>query len=247
MIDDAALARMRTANPVPDLDLISSRDLAAVAEEIARRRSVPVPEGELARLAAPGGWWVRPLVAFAAAALLAIAVIGVVSLATRDEAATTPAATMPTFAAGPTQREWSDVLATTEATALPQIASCGIKPSPGPATQDKPSSGWTGSLSGAFDSRRGLVVYVDSWQDTWAFDVCTNTWSRLSPEGRPGEYPSGGLVYDVDSDVMVAMSREIAVYDPVRNVWSYPDGGTPTGPGAPFGGVWFGARVHDAP
>ena len=145
---------------------------------------------------------------------------------------------MPTFAAGPTQREWSDVLATTEATALPQIASCGIKPSPGPATQDKPSSGWTGSLSGAFDSRRGLVVYVDSWQDTWAFDVCTNTWSRLSPEGRPGEYPSGGLVYDVDSDVMVAMSREIAVYDPVRNVWSYPDGGTPTGPGAPFGGVY---------
>ncbi|MDJ0954911.1 MAG: hypothetical protein QNJ81_14635 [Acidimicrobiia bacterium] len=236
MIDDTAFDRLRIANPVPDLDRISAHDLDAVAAAIARGRGEPA--GDLVRLRAPRTWWVRPAIAFAAALLLVAAVIGVVSLASRDDGATRPPATMPTIAAGPTQRAWSEVLATRQAMEAPPTASCVLEPIPGPTEQDGPSSGWTGSLSGAFDTHRGVIIYVDSWRDTWAFDVCNNTWSELQPEGDPGENPSGGLVYDVDSDVTIAMGHEIAIYDPSRNQWTYPDAGSPTGPGDPFGGVY---------
>ncbi len=235
-MDDAALERLRIANPVPDLELISAHDLDLVAGAIADRRSEPA--GNLVRLRAPRNWWVRPAIAFAAALLLVTAVIGVVSLATRDDGVARSPATMPTIAAGPTQRVWSDVLTVRKAADPLPAASCAREPITGPAEQERPSSGWAGSLSGAFDSRRGVIIYVDSWRETWAFDVCDNAWTELQPEGSPAENPSGGLVYDVDSDVTIAMGHEIAVYDPVGNSWTYPDAGSPTGPGDPFGSVY---------
>ena len=72
-------------------------------------------------------------------------------------------------------------------------------------------------LSAAFDHRSGQILYVDSKGGTWGFDVCTNEWANLHPTGAPTGNISGGLVYDIDSDVTVSIEHdEIFVYDASR-------------------------------
>ena len=236
---DDMLTRMRGANPLPHVDMISDEQLAALTLHIERTMRLRADSPPLAlEPIKPGiGWW-RPAAVFAAAVLAGLVAVGIVTLAANNDGTVRPPATAPTIAAGPPLREWSDLLATTKATLEPLAASCDFESLIGSATQEKPSSGWTGSLSGVFDNRRGRIIYVDSWQETWAFDVCTSTWAQLNPQGSSIEYPSGGLVYDVDSDVVVALGHEIAVYDPLDNAWAYPDAGIPTNPGVPFGGVY---------
>ena len=114
------------------------------------------------------------------------------------------------------------ILATMKAKPPPTAATCptGSDPdTPGPTDTDRPEPGWVGNAAAAFDQHRGRIIYVDLLGDTWAFDVCTNTWTNLHPEGaRVGE--ATGLVYDVDSDRLIALGEYISVYDPNENAWS---------------------------
>jgi hypothetical protein len=121
---------------------------------------------------------------------------------------------------------WNPVLATTRARTAPPAASCpaGTDPNaPGAADQDRPVAGWTSLLAGVFDRHTGRIVYVDTLGETWTFDVCANTWHRMNPTGALIGELSAGLVYDVDSDVTVALGfKHISVYDANTNAWTQP-------------------------
>jgi hypothetical protein len=120
--------------------------------------------------------------------------------------------------------EWNSILSTTKAKSAPTAAICPEGTNPdvaGPIDQIRPSNASVGYA--AFDQRTGRVVYLDHVGATWTFDVCTNTWHQMHPTGWvPGEL-SGGLVYDVDSDVTVALGFEsVSVYDANTNTWTRP-------------------------
>ena len=95
----------------------------------------------------------------------------------------------------------TDILATTRAKPLPAQATCppGSNPdAPGSADQDRPTGGEM-----AFDRHAGRIVLLEGTQ-TWTFDVCTNTWQRMSP--AKGPTGSVRLVYDTDSDRTLAFT-----------------------------------------
>lgn len=82
----------------------------------------------------------------------------------------------------------------------------------------------------AFDRRAGKLIALaantdgaqESWTvETWTFDVCTNTWTRMHPDREPPALVSG-LVYDVDSHLTVGVHyedwRDQYV---IGNVWAY--------------------------
>lgn len=125
--------------------------------------------------------------------------------------------------------EWDPLLATTRAKQSPPAATCpaGSDPStPGPAEQERPHPGDGAGLEGVFDTHRGHIIYLDGIGRTWAFDVCTNTWAHLNPDGPAVGELSAGLVYDVDSDVTVALGYEsVSVYDANANEWAKADTG----------------------
>jgi hypothetical protein len=113
---------------------------------------------------------------------------------------------------------------------------------PGPTNQERPASDWVGVQAAAFDHSVGRIVYVDFLGETWTFDVCTNTWHRMSPAGAMLSDLSGGLVYDVDSEATVALGwNHISVYDAAANAWTWREMPLP-GDNAdrinPFGGVY---------
>jgi sugar lactone lactonase YvrE len=140
---------------------------------------------------------------------------------------------------------WNPILATTRATPAPTAATCppGTDPnSPGPADQERPEAGGTSLLAAAFDRHAGHIVYVDTLGETWTFDVCTNTWLRMNPTGAMISGLSGGMVYDVDSDLTIALGFEhISVYDANTNTWTQPSNSlVGIGPGliVPTGAVY---------
>lgn len=114
------------------------------------------------------------------------------------------------------------VLATATALPTPEPAGCpaGTDPNvPGPSDQLRPTT-VEDDHDGTFDRRTGRVIYVDTMQRTWAFDVCTNTWQDLQPAGIPIDE---SLVYDVDSDVTIALGPgTFSVYDAKTNEWTRP-------------------------
>lgn len=145
----------------------------------------------------------------------------------------------------PAAGEWNPILADTRAQPAALAATCPTGADPngaGSANQERPAAGWAGLLAGAFDSRTGRIVYLDEARETWTFDVCTNTWRHMRPTGEvPGDL-SGGLVYDVDSDVTVAFGfNGVSVYDASANTWAYQNH-NPLGAGlgqfAPMGAVY---------
>jgi hypothetical protein len=99
---------------------------------------------------------------------------------------------------------------------------------PGPADQARPP-GWSEM---AFDRRAGKLVVVaantdgsdqESWTlETWTFDVCTNTWTRMRPEQEPPALMSQ-LVYDVDSDLTLGVQYKDWLPPPevFGSVWAY--------------------------
>ena len=99
---------------------------------------------------------------------------------------------------------------------------------PGPVEQARPPAGST-----AFDRDSGRIVLVagtDAGVETWTFDVCTNTWTRMHPDQEPPG--AGGLVYDVDSDATLALSgaSRVWAYDLEADSWTekgLPPGGSP--------------------
>ena len=129
----------------------------------------------------------------------------------------------PTTTVVPAANEWNEILAHTQAGPTPPMATCppdAYPDQPGPIDQERPGKGFNGMLAGAFDQRLGRVTYVDITGDTWGFDVCTNTWSNLDPSGDPPAELSGGLVYDADSDLIIALGSTVGVYEAKTNEWS---------------------------
>ncbi len=134
---------------------------------------------------------------------------------------------------------WNTVLADTRAQVPPAPATCppsATPNTPGPSDQARPTPHWVGNLAGAFDRHTGRIVYVDTAGETWTFDVCTNTWHQMNPGSGPvpdeelydaAGKPSGvlgQLVYDIDSDVTIALGHGgVSVYDANTNTWSERD------------------------
>jgi hypothetical protein len=125
-------------------------------------------------------------------------------------------------------------LAVDEPTPLPTSVQAGAPPftgtcppdtdpnAPGPAGQERPASDWVGVQAAAFDHSIGRILYVDHLGETWTFDVCANTWHRMNPTGAMLGGLGGGLVYDIDSEVTVALGWEhISVYDAAANAWTW--------------------------
>lgn len=127
--------------------------------------------------------------------------------------------------------EWNPILATTHAKTSPPAAMCpaGTNPdAPGPQNQDRPGPPQWANQAAVFDRHTGRVVYVDDVAETWTFDVCTNTWQKMTPEQVPfaaGDwYIRGELVYDVDSDRTISFGDGvIAVYNAATNTWTQRD------------------------
>lgn len=220
---------------------------AISTDELDLRSAEPVPTRTLQRRAFPN--WV---VAVGAAAAVFILIGGVLWLVggsgstVIDEPAPTtlvppvttipvtetapttvvpPVTTIPvTETANPVAWDWSPLLSTTVAREAPAAATCpdGTNPdTPGPIDQIRPGNASVGYA--AFDQRAGRVVYLDHVGATWTFDVCTNTWRQMLPTGWVPRDLSGGLVYDVDSDVTVALGYEsVSVYDANTNTWTHP-------------------------
>lgn len=92
---------------------------------------------------------------------------------------------------------------------------------PGPIDQARP----IGVLGMAFDRGAGRLVALagsDYGVETWTFDVCTNTWTRMHPNREPSDV--GELICDVDSDVTIAVSwgksSKMWAYDLQANTWT---------------------------
>jgi hypothetical protein len=99
---------------------------------------------------------------------------------------------------------------------------------PGPVDQARPAHVPAIPSAMAFDRRAGrLVELLDiltgdevTGTQTWTFDVCTNTWTRMHPDREPSS-SGGGLVYDVDSDVTILFtSGEVWAYDLGADTWT---------------------------
>jgi hypothetical protein len=163
----------------------------------------------------------------------------------------------------------SNILATTQAHALPPAATCpaGSDPNrPGPVDQERPPAVSTlgTDRSMAFDRAAGVIVLLATTglqggllpgSRTWTFDVCTNTWHRMSPAAAP---PLGRawLSYDADSDRIVAVVEgstsagptQTWVYDLAADRWARAADPPPfPGPAAMLktGPVAFGLLYHD--
>jgi hypothetical protein len=105
-----------------------------------------------------------------------------------------------------------------------QLFTCppGTNPDePGPVGQARPA----GQPTVAFDRNAGKVVAVIGPLpvETWTFDVCTNTWTQMHPDQEPEAIDGWDLlVYDVDSDLTVAVDRGTGAawaYDLQANTW----------------------------
>lgn len=201
----------------------------------------------------------RPAWAVAAAAFTSVLLLGgVIGLLVRAgsgprEDAASPTASIPVPSAS-TQAEGSarnPVLSITQAGPAPPAATCPEGADPdvaGLTDQSRPWGATWSNQAAAFDRHAGKVIYLDESGDTWAFDVCTNTWQQMHPRlvpDDPSAWPdpdgwSGALVYDVDSDVTVAFRGYfVSVYDANTNTWTrrpLPDGYETGGPG--FGAVY---------
>ncbi|MCP4309170.1 MAG: hypothetical protein GY788_30715 [bacterium] len=219
---DDIIQRMTRSNPLPDVAMITDGQLAELTLQIEKSRcdgqTVAQPH-ELIPTRPPIRW-LRPAVAFAAALLVAFAVISAVSVTTGGESdmanqsISTPAIVV--------TDAWNPLLATAMAGAAPQPAACpggSGATTPGPPGQMRPMPR-NDAHDGVFDRHLGRVVYVDAAHQTWTFDVCTNTWHQMGAVGDPLDT---SLVYDVDSDVTIALGPgEFSVYDAAANAWTKP-------------------------
>ncbi|MHB8890486.1 MAG: Kelch repeat-containing protein [Candidatus Limnocylindrales bacterium] len=86
---------------------------------------------------------------------------------------------------------------------------------PGPVDQIRPPAAYTTPM--AFDRRAGRIVALVTLEgehsQTWTFDVCTNTWTRMADS--PVSAGSDPLVYDAGSDLTITIDAE------TRRVWAY--------------------------
>jgi hypothetical protein len=96
---------------------------------------------------------------------------------------------------------------------------------PGPADQARPIIG-DGLAAMVFDRHAGRIVLLAQLLEsveTWTFDVCRNTWTRMHPDREPGS-PLGEAthtIYDIDSDATIAIDGESTwVYRLAADTWT---------------------------
>jgi hypothetical protein len=108
------------------------------------------------------------------------------------------------------------------------VPSCpaGSRPDePGPADQARPPR--SGVAATAFDRDSGrivLLVAAGGGSESWTFDVCRNTWTRMQPAAGPPRAAATGatLVHDVGSDLTIAVGGDGTTwaYDLEADAWS---------------------------
>jgi hypothetical protein len=85
--------------------------------------------------------------------------------------------------------------------------------------------------------RRGGSTTLESWQETWAYDCDSNTWTNRSPSNMPSPRIASTMAYDSESDVIVLFgglcdggqfNNETWVYDYNEDTWTNMD--PPVGP-----------------
>jgi hypothetical protein len=117
-------------------------------------------------------------------------------------------------------------------TVLPPVGATFVCPpestpdEPGPVEQARPVS----PRLAAFDRRAGKLVVLTAAGDgpgrtvgieTWAFDVCTNTWTQMHPSREPSSIEWRPLVYDINSDLSILVSSgKVWAYDLQTDTWS---------------------------
>ncbi|HLO35137.1 MAG TPA: hypothetical protein VK194_03610, partial [Candidatus Deferrimicrobium sp.] len=93
---------------------------------------------------------------------------------------------------------------------------------PGPADQARPPMAYVAPM--AFDRRASRLVllaegYSGGAAETWTFDVCTNTWTRMHPDRELSAVTQ--IVYDVDSDRTITFANgRVWAYDLRANTWT---------------------------
>lgn len=118
----------------------------------------------------------------------------------------------------------------TPVTALTSCPAGSVPNEPGPADQARP--GIRFSASAVWHGRAGRLLYLEETSRiVWSFDVCTNRWhAGRAPVGGPpwdrseaAAYPPsrGTLVYDEDSDVIVAIAYGVWTYDLDADAWKH--------------------------
>jgi hypothetical protein len=100
---------------------------------------------------------------------------------------------------------------------------------PGPVDQARPAY-FSGERI-TFDRRAGRLVAVTSADglapETWTFDLCTNTWTKMHPDQELPDFVAGQLVYDVHADATIgivngpdgALPGRVWAYDLDANTW----------------------------
>ena len=192
--------------------------------------------------------WRGPVLAISVAALIVLFAGTVVLLGTfgSSETATAPTAVS---TAAPIDvgvehiaESWNPIMTEKVATTSPVSATCPVGANPDKAGSDLQITPGTLSIASnqpaVFDSHRGRIVLVDGFGETWTFDVCTNTWQHMDVDDDPWQFSfdgsalrprPGDLVYDVDSDVTIALGA-VGAYDAESNTWSKMDSNLRTGP-----------------
>jgi len=121
-----------------------------------------------------------------------------------------------------------DILATTVAKAAAPVATCPAGSDPnqlGPAEQARPPESVFSPV--AMDYQSGRVValvpaagYGQAGVETWTYDVCANTWIQMNqPDFHQTARPPSVLVYDADSDLVVAVGASVDAYDVDTDTW----------------------------
>jgi hypothetical protein len=122
-----------------------------------------------------------------------------------------------------------DILATTVAKATAPVATCpaGSSPNqPGPVERARPPESVFSPV--AMDHQSGRVValvpaagYGQAGVETWTYDVCANTWTQMNQPDfhQTADRPPSVLVYDADSDLVVAVGASVDAYDVDTDTW----------------------------
>jgi hypothetical protein len=176
----------------------------------------------------------------------------VVLLAGCGAAATSPPS--PTTIATAAPAEAGATPAPTLPAVMPPVGPAFVCPpgstpdTPGPVAQARPPHDPPTAV--AFDrSAGGLVALADAGDglETWTFDVCANTWTRMHPNREPAGIDELDLfVYDVDSDLTIALDRDTAsvwAYDLRANTWTRKGDGPPDARAGYYSAI---SRLDDA-
>ncbi len=221
----ATLDPAETPEALPDWTSIAPVLLAKIDERTHPMQTQHRPSASTE----PKRRWIGFLVAAAAFTVVLIVGVSLVLVGRSGDSLDTVAPVTPTTVAPSTvdvvPEAWNPLLSATNAKSAPLAATCPPgtdQDAPGRVDQERPYPGWPGNLAAVFDTHGGQIVYVDGVGETWTFDVCTNSWHEMNPTGRPTHMRGySAMVYDVDSDVTVALAGGRAwAYDANDNTWT---------------------------